>query len=150
MRLQPGIEYVSVLLLAVLAYQLGQLVAQRLQLGLPAPVPVRQWRLWDQLIWVLISGVALVLVTGEGLLGDLALNAVAVMFVLYAVQGFALSRHYLWRMGAPRLLEILYYTVLLFTSGVAALVLAGIGLMDTWFDWRRLGHGAERTPPGGQ
>lgn len=149
-RLQPGIEYISVLLLAVLAYQLGQLVAQRLPFALPAPVPVRQWRLWDQLIWVLIAGLALVLITGEGLIGDLALNAVAVMLVLYAVQGFSVSRHYLWRLGAPRMLVLLYYTVLMFTSGLAALVLAGVGLMDTWFDWRRLGHGAERTPPGGQ
>lgn len=149
-RLQPGIEFVSVLLLAVLAYRLGHLAAERLRLGLPPAVPVRQWRLWDQLIWVLIAGTALILVTSEGLIGDLALNAVGVMLVLYAVQGFSVSRHYLWRMGAPRLLEVLYYTVLLFTLGVAALVLAGVGLMDTWFDWRRLGHGAERTPPGGQ
>jgi len=149
-RLQPGIEFISVLLLAVLAYQVGQLVGARLRLGLPAPLPVRQWRLWDQLIWVLIAAMALILVTGEGLVADLALNAAAVMLILYAVQGFSVSRHYLWRLGAPRPLELLYYTVLLFTSGVAALVLAGVGLMDTWFDWRRLGQVAERTPPGGQ
>ncbi|MFH1571529.1 MAG: DUF2232 domain-containing protein [Gemmatimonadota bacterium] len=149
-RLQPGIELLSVLLLAVLAYRLGAWAAPRLRLPVPDPVPVRDWRLWDQLIWVLIAGMAAALIAAEGLAGDLALNVIAVMGVLYAVQGFSVSRFYLWRMGAPRPLEFLYYAVLLLTSGAAALVLAGVGLMDTWFDWRRLGHGAERTPPGGQ
>jgi len=148
-RLQPGIEFVLVLFTAVLAYYLAALVAPRLGLAVPAATPVQEWRLWDQLIWILIAGMVAILVTGQGLGGDLALNAVCAMLVLYAVQGFSLTRFYLRRLGAPRLMELLFFAVLVLAFGAAVLALAGAGLMDTWFDWRRLGHGSERTPAGG-
>jgi uncharacterized protein YybS (DUF2232 family) len=57
--------------------------------------------------------------------------------VLYAVQGFSVARYYLWRMQVARTLEFVLYIVA-FISGWAGLILAGVGLMDTWFDWRRL------------
>lgn len=148
-RLQPGIEFVLVLFTAVLAYRLSVFVAPRLGVALPAATPVQEWRLWDQLIWVLIAGMVAVLITGDGVGGDLALNTVGAMLVLYAVQGYALARYYLRRLGAPRLMELLFFAVLALASGAAVLALAGAGLMDTWFDWRRLGHGSERTPAGG-
>jgi len=147
-RLQPGIEFALVLFTAVLAYYLSAFLAPRLGLALPAAIPVQEWRLWDQLIWVLIAGMVAVLITGNGLGGDLALNTVGAMLVLYAVQGFSLARYYLRRLGAPRLMELLFFAVLALASGAAVLALAGAGLMDTWFDWRRLGHGSERTPAG--
>ncbi len=138
LRLEPAMEFVAGLLTAVLAYGLAQHGARRLGLGLPAALPMRQWRMWDQLIWVLIVAMAVKLVTDDGLMDDLAVNALAAMVVLYAVQGLALTRFYMWRMRVPPSLQVLFYAVLFFASGVSSWLLAGAGLLDTRFDWRRL------------
>jgi len=137
LRVQPAIEFVMLLLTAVLAYRVGLWGARRLDLALPQDRPFFLWRLWDELIWVLIAGLVLGLV-GPGLVPGLALNLVVVVGVLYAVQGLALVRFFVRRLGISRLLELLFYLLLLFTSGLALVVLAGLGLLDTWFDWRHL------------
>ncbi len=138
LRLQPGIEFVSALLTIILAYRVSQSVAGRISSFLPAPLPLRLWRLWEELIWVLVAGLALGLV-GRGLVADLGINLLGVMLILYGVQGVALARYSFWRLRISWMVEILFYLVLLFTSGIAAFFLAGLGLLDTWFDWRRVG-----------
>jgi hypothetical protein len=35
-------------------------------------------------------------------------------------------------------MEGFLYVTLAFTAGLSTLVLAALGLLDTWFDWRRL------------
>ncbi len=142
-RLLPGFSFVSILLAAVLSYRLSQFVAERTGLSVPPAPLMRTWRLWDQLIWVLIGGMGLWLI-GSGTVEDFALNLLTVMLILYAAQGVSVARYAVWRMGISRLVEVLFYTVLLAT---APLLLVGVGLMDTWFDWRRLAHRAE--PSGG-
>lgn len=106
-------------------------------MALPPARPFHLWRPWEELIWVLIGALVVGLI-GAGLLEDLALNAAMVMLIIYAVQGLALVRYYIQRLGIARLLELLFYTLLFFTSGLALLILASLGLLDTWFDWRRL------------
>ena len=138
LRLEPAMEFVAGLLTAVLAYGLAQHAARRLGLALPPALPMRLWRLWDQLIWVLIISMAVILITDDGLLDDLAVNALVAMVVLYAVQGLALTRFYMWRMRVPPSLQLLFYAVLFFASGVSSWLLAGAGLLDTRFDWRSL------------
>ena len=135
LRLQPGIEFVSALFTIVLAYGVSQSVAGRISLGLPAALPLRLWRLWEELIWVLVAGLALGLMS-RGLVEDFAVNLLTVMLILYAVQGVGLVRYYFWRLRIFWMVEMLFYLVLLFASGIAALFLAGLGLLDTWFDWR--------------
>lgn len=137
LRVQPAIEFVTLLLTVVLAYRVGLWGARHLQLVLPQDRPFPLWRLWDELIWGLIAALILGLL-GSGLVEGLALNLVVVVGVLYAVQGLALVRFFVCRLGISRLLELLFYMLLLFTSGLALIALAGLGLLDTWFDWRRL------------
>ena len=136
--LQPSGAVLYVLLKLVLGYALARYLGLWTGVvALPAPPPMREWRLWEQMIWFLVGGVALWLLAGDGVLNTLAVNIVVVALVLYAVQGFSVARYYLWRMQVARTLEFVLYIVA-FISGWAGLILAGVGLMDTWFDWRRL------------
>ena len=138
--LQPSASVLYVLLKLVLGYALGRYLGLWTGVvALPAPPLVREWRLWEQMIWFLVGGVALWLLAGDGVLNTLAVNIVVVVLVLYAVQGFSVARYCLWRMRVARTLEFVIYVVALVT-GWAGLILAGVGLMDTWFDWRRLGR----------
>lgn len=139
LRLLPGMAYASLLLVAVVGYRVAQAVSGRVGPPLPAAVPLRHWRLWEPLIWVPIAALALLLVA-DGALQDLALNALLVMGLLNAAQGLAVVRWLLWRVGARRFLEGLVYVLLAFTAGLSLVLLAGVGLVDNWFDWRRLGH----------
>ena len=148
MRILPGAMFTFMLFTAVMAYRLSQVAAGYLQVALPQALPFGMWRPWNQLIWVLIAGLALLLL-GSGKVEDLALNLMAVMAILYAVQGLAVLRFYIRRLGIPGLVELLFYLILVFTSSVALFLLAGLGLMDTWFDWRRLEPAADQTPTEG-
>ena len=140
LRVQPAVEFVILMLTLVLAYRVGIWGAGRLQIVLPEALSFRLWRPWEELIWVLIAGLLLGLV-GWGLLEDLGFNLLVVMAVLYAVHGLALVRFFVWRLGLSRLLELVFYAALFFSSGLGLILLAGLGLLDTWFDWRGLRPG---------
>ncbi len=138
-RLQPAVLVVSALLTAVLGYRLAWSVAPKLDIGLPQAPFVHVWRLWDWLIWVLVGATAAALL-GTPVIRDLAFNVMFVIALLYGVQGFALARHFAKRMSVPVYLELLFYGSLMLSPGFGVIVLVGAGLMETWFDWRRLSH----------
>ena len=112
-------------------------LAPRLELVLPDPLPLPLWRPWDELIWVLIGALGLGLLS-DGLLADLALNLLVLMGILYGAQGLAVLRFFAQRQGVPLLVELSFYLGLFLVVGLAFMMLAGLGLLDTWFDWRRL------------
>lgn len=137
LQVQPAIEMTTLLLTFVLAYRLSQALAWRLGLALPNSLPLALWRPWEELIWVLIAALGLSLL-GDGLLADLGINLIALMGVIYGVQGLAILRFFAQRQRVPLLVELLFYIGLVFVLGLAFLLLAGLGILDTWFDWRRL------------
>ena len=141
LRLRPSTEFISLMLMAVLAYRLGFAAAARLGVAVPRPLPLARWKPWPELIWLLIAGFALKL-AGSGFLGELGLNLLVVMAAVYAVHGAAVGRFFAARLGVPRLLEALIYGLLAMTAGLSVMFLALVGLLDTRFDWRRL-----ETPP---
>ena len=130
LRVQPSVEFISLLLSFLLAFRLAFLLAPRFGLPFPEAPPMMLWRPWEELIWVTLLGVSW--------LADLALNAVVVMSVIYAAQGLAVLRFFSRRHGVPRALELPFYIALLLLPGLALIGLAFAGLLDTWFDWRRL------------
>lgn len=136
-RSRPAIFVISALLTAVLGYRLASSIAPRLEIGLPAAPFVRQWRLWDSLVWVLVTATAAALL-GTGAIRDLAFNTMFVIALLYGVQGFALARHFAKRMAVPVYLELLFYGSLMLSPAFGVLLVVGAGLMESWFDWRRL------------
>lgn len=147
LRLQPATEFLFILFIAVLIYRLAQAGSGWLKIELPSATPFRNWRPWEALIWVLIAGLALVLGT-QGTSAELGLNLMVVTGVLYAFQGLALVRFCCWRLGISKWMEGFLYLTLAFTAGLSTLVLAALGLLDTWFDWRRLDPPSQEAATG--
>jgi hypothetical protein len=104
--------------------------------------PLVDFRFNDQLVWVLILGVVLLL-GSSGLVERVGVNTVVFMGMLYALRGVAV----MWAlMGGP---TAFLSIVLLLTFLVAApFILAGafiFGLGDTWLNLRaRRGGGSPR------
>ncbi|SVD24634.1 uncharacterized protein METZ01_LOCUS377488, partial [marine metagenome] len=51
LQLFPGMAYLSMLFVAVVGYRIASSVSAAINMSLPVPTPMRQWRLWDEMIW---------------------------------------------------------------------------------------------------
>ena len=96
----------------------------------------KQWRLPEPMVWlVVLSGLLLVL--DQQPLATIGLNLGYVLGMLYFMQGLAIASHTLARWQTPRLFRgIIYLLLMLQLYGL--IMLAMIGLADTWFDLRKV------------
>lgn len=105
-------------------------------LGTP-PRPFAEFRFSDHLVWVLVAAFGAVLAQSAGFLGDSVgpANILLVMAVLYAARGLAVLWPAVRRLPVftRLLLAVMAVVLLLFTAAG----LFGIGLADTWVDFRR-------------
>ena len=118
-----------------MAWQWYQRLASR-----PVGAPIgafERFRFSDQVVWALVLGVALVLGQQVGAVpaGSAPLNLIVVLGGLYAARGLAI----LWPAvkGLPVVLRVVWALVSLMLGWYAVPGLFGIGLADTWIDFRR-------------
>lgn len=116
---------------------------RRLTAKEPQPLrPLREFRFRDELVWLLIAGILLVLLPVGGVASRTGTNLLTFMGALYALRGGAVM---LALLGAPGPAAALL-------GGVAALLLYPLfmaaalvlGLSDTWLDLRARGRSAPR------
>lgn len=100
----------------------------------------KTWRLPELLVWPVIIALGLMASTQQTLV-TVGINAAYVLGMLYFMQGLAITAHLLARWNMPRFFRGMVY-VLLLIQLYGMLLLAVIGLVDTWFPLRK-----EQTPP---
>ena len=123
-------------LAAIAALEVGWFVVGRFW-GARSPLgPLKEFRFSDQLVWVLIAGLALLVLPIGGLAGRLGENAMLFMGGLYMIRGIAVMAWLAaatitsgWVAAVWALCALLLYPM------VAGAALA-IGLSDTWLDLR--------------
>lgn len=94
-----------------------------------------QWKLPDQLVWVVIvSGLGLLLPIPA--LNKLCLNGVLISAVLYFFQGLAVLSSLFNRWAVPWMFRVFVYTLIL-VQAYGIIFLAIAGLIDVWFDLRK-------------
>lgn len=128
----------SLLALASLAaLSAGWYVVRRLG-GRDEPMtPFREFRFRDELIWVLVAGLVLLLLPAGGTVTRMGENAIFFMGGLYLLRGLAV----LFWVGSATVTSIwsaalwVAAGVLLYPMAVLAALLLGLG--DTWLDLRR-------------
>ncbi|HET8655725.1 MAG TPA: DUF2232 domain-containing protein [Longimicrobiaceae bacterium] len=143
-RLLPGL--LGLQSLAALA--LASWLVTRLRRGDGGPFilrPLREFRFNDQLVWILIAGIVLLLVPVSGSLADrVGLNALVFMAGLYALRGLGVFLFLVG--GAPSFFTVFFgamATLFLYPLVLTAAVLIGLG--DTWIDVRARAPLAPRT-----
>lgn len=138
-RVMPAILTCIILLIVWFTMVSGnQLLLKKTGTG-PWP-EYRFWTLPDKLIWALIVSAVLIMLPMEP--GrTIGLNLLLVTGLLYCFQGIAIVLFYFYKWSVPRFLRAIIYVILFFQS-FGAIFLAILGVIDIWFDLRRL-HSAE-------
>jgi hypothetical protein len=133
----PGMFYAGSLLTAAGYLILLQALMRGwpAQLGGSAPEPLR-WELPEPLVWGFI-GAGLLYLTGWPGLQAVGMNLLIVLVGLYFLQGLGIAALLFQRFHLPRALGALSVLLLLFQP-LLTLVVAGVGLFDVWFAFRRL------------
>ncbi|MBU0942984.1 MAG: YybS family protein [Proteobacteria bacterium] len=138
-RVMPAILSCIILLVVWFTMVAGnQLLSRKTGHG-PWP-QYRFWTLPDKLIWLLILSAILVALPMEPS-RTVGLNLLLVTGLLYCFQGMAIVLFYFYKWSIPHFLRAIIYVILFFQS-FGAIFLAILGVVDIWFDLRRL-HSTE-------
>ncbi len=105
----------------------------RVRLG-PPLAKLRDLRFDDALIWGFIAGLVTLVLPVPGAVRAVGMNLLVFFGVLYALRGLGVL---LWFLSPGRWMMVLLTLILVLFSQIVGLVAVGIGLGDTWLDWRR-------------
>lgn len=116
----------------------------RTRLGAPLE-QLKNFRFNDQLVWGLIAGIAIVFVPALDFLRGAGRNLLVFFGALYAIRGFGVLSWFFAPgvltitliLGVAMLLLPVLNMVALLGFTLLALAAFGLGLGDTWADWRR-------------
>ena len=133
----PGMFFAGMLLTAVgyVLFIRGLMRRWSAQLGGMSLEPLR-WELPEPLVWAFI-GAGILYLTGWPWLQAVGLNVLIVLIGLYFLQGLSIAAFLFQRFHLPRFLGALSVLLLVFQPFLA-LAVAGLGLFDVWFAFRRL------------
>jgi hypothetical protein len=104
----------------------------------PVPPPFSAFTFSDQVIWLLVAALALVLIPADPWLESVrqvGTNLLLVVTALYVVRGAAVLRATAGRVSTPFALVAFLIAVLMFVFVAGGLSLLGVA--DTWLDFRR-------------
>ncbi len=109
----------------------------RARLG-PPLARLRDLRFHDALVWGVVLGLTLVALPLDGWARDAGFNLLVFFGALYALRGMGVL---IWFLAPGRVMTVLLAVFTLIFWPVVMMVAAGLGLGDTWFDWRRATRG---------
>jgi hypothetical protein len=102
-----------------------------------------RFRFSDQLVWLLIGALVLIVLPASGVVDRIGWNLLFVMASLYAIRGIAVIVFLL--AGVPRVLLLVSALAALFLYPIVPMAALLVGLGDTWLDVRRRVAVAART-----
>ena len=126
-----------VALQSLAALGLASWLVTRLRRGEESPFalrPLRDFRFNDQLVWILIAGLVVVLLPLGAIATRAGWNALLFMAGLYALRGLGI---FVFLAGAPSAFGVVFGAIaLLFLYPLVVTTAIVVGLMDTWLDLR--------------
>lgn len=131
--LYPALLALESLAACALAWALYHRMS-RARLG-AALAPFRYFRFSDELIWALVAGMTLTVLPSLEALRVFGANLVVFFGALYALRGFGVIAWFYPQLTLGAQFAVSFAAVVLFPVSLALAV--GLGVTDTWFDWRR-------------
>jgi hypothetical protein len=130
-RVYPAILALESLAVLALAWALFHRVS-RARIG-PPLAPLKEFRFNDQLVWGLVAGITAVAVPTLTAFRVAGLNLLVFFGALYALRGLGVLT---WFFAPGRLMVALTIGLAIFMWPLLGVFALGIGLGDTWLDWR--------------
>ena len=130
-RLYPAVLALESLAVLALAWGLYHRVS-RARIGAPL-APLKEFRFNDQLVWGLVLGITAVAVPTLKAFQTVGLNLLLYFGALYALRGLGVLA---WFFAPGRLMVALTIGLAIFMWPLLGVFALGIGLGDTWLDWR--------------
>jgi hypothetical protein len=130
-RLYPAVLALESLAVLALAWGLYHRVS-RARIG-PPLAPLREFRFNDQLVWGLVLGITAVAVPTLKAFSTIGINLLVFFGALYALRGLGVLA---WFFAPGRLMVALTIGLAIFMWPLLGVFALGIGLGDTWLDWR--------------
>jgi hypothetical protein len=130
-RLYPAVLALESLSVLALAWALYHRVS-RSRIG-PPLAPLKEFRFNDQLVWGLVLGITAVAVPTLKIFSTVGLNLLVFFGALYALRGLGVLA---WFFAPGRLMVALTIALAIFIWPLLGVFALGIGLGDTWLDWR--------------
>jgi hypothetical protein len=99
----------------------------------PPLAAVRDFRFNDQLVWGVVAGLALLVIPGLTVVRAIGANLLVFFGALYTIRGVGV---FLWMWSPGRLAATFLVVVALLFWNILGVMALGLGVGDTWFDWR--------------
>lgn len=131
--LYPALLALEALAACALAWALHFRLS-RVRIGAPL-APIRSFGFSDQLIWAVVAGITLMVLPSFAPLSALGKNLMVFFGALYTLRGYGIFAWFSSRRAAAVSVVLAIATLPLSLVTVPAAL--GLGLSDTWFDWRR-------------
>jgi hypothetical protein len=149
-KIMPYYYFLNALFMTMIGYLLLRMILFRERSGYSIQ-GIEKFRLNDFLIFVLIASIGAVAfsIKKNGNVFWASLNVLLTVGTLYLVQAFGIIKHLLLKKKLPTIIlpSIVMIAVFMgmYVSVVTAFILAGIGVLDLWADFR--GFTAKPTGP---
>jgi hypothetical protein len=128
----PAILALEGLMACALAWSVYHRIS-RVRIG-ETLAPLKRFAFGDQLVWALVVGITLLLLPTLSPLGTVGLNLLLFFGALYVLRGYGIFAWFVSRRVAVTSIGLAIVT---FPLSLATLPAAlGLGLSDTWLDWR--------------
>lgn len=95
------------------------------------------WKTLDKTVWLVVIAGVFILIPSE-VLRILGLNIMIILLFIYMLQGLAIISFFFKRKNVPVIFRAFGY-FLIFAQQFLIFIVAGVGLIDTWTDFRKLG-----------
>lgn len=141
-RIIPALVFSFTLFVAWASLLLAKPMLTRRALFFPDFGSLNLWKAPDYLVWVII-GSCVTLLLGDGMLRTLGLNGLIISVAIYLLQGIAIVTFYFDKIGFPRIIRIVLYSLIAMQHLILFGVI-GLGFFDMWVNFRRLGKKEEQ------
>lgn len=127
----PALAALEALAALALAWALYHRVG-RARIG-PPLASVKEFRFSDHMVWGVVAGLGMTLIPGIALVRAVGANLLVFFGALYTIRGVGV---FMWMWAPGRLATALLVIVALLFWNVLGVMALGLGVGDTWLDWR--------------
>ena len=138
-RIIPGLAVASILFVSWMNLLMARVLLLRRNLFFPAYGALNRWRPPEVLVWGVVGSGGLLL-TGVKVLKMLGLNGLLILLTIYFFAGIAVVSFFFDKKRFPPMLRFFLYALIALQQ-LFLLFVIGLGLFDTWLNFRKIETG---------